>query len=357
MNNTVQQCEAMTFVRKFQACFQGIHPAIYCSIILFLVSYVSVDVLVQDAGVCSNLSADALRLREGKIVGDDAQSLVDKWNNREDKFCGSILGHLPAKPNWIARPGENPWHQVKWIGKPARCRVKGQLIEMLDDTYNFRRGYALKYVADAEDKLQLLPWLLGNKVNLNLRERRVYLDLGANAFQTSIQWFMRMYPCDFTELHAFEITPNLLRLPDIPYDELNNTAEANPMSYVVNQVPGFPSWMLNRMKFYNKLVSDEDDDTTGALNITRFIKETLKLKSSDTVVVKMDIEGSEWPILKRWMDDPEMSEIIDELFVEIHYNHPSMAHYGWGVFPHTRDQATHLLAGLRSKGFFVHPWP
>jgi hypothetical protein len=102
---------------------------------------------------------------------------------------------------------------MKWIAKPARCRVEGELIENLDEHYNFRRGYALKFTADVEDETHLLPWLLGSKVNLNARARRMYLDLGANAFETSIQWFMRWYPWDFTEVHAFEIDPQVLKLP------------------------------------------------------------------------------------------------------------------------------------------------
>ena len=49
---------------------------------------------------------------------------------------------------------------------------------------------------------------------------------------------------------------------------------------------------------------------------------------TDIVVVNMDIEGSVWPILNRWMADPEMAEIIDELFVEIHYLDPFMMNFG-----------------------------
>jgi hypothetical protein len=35
---------------------------------------------------------------------------------------------------------------MKWVGKPACCKVKGQLIESLENTYNFQRGFSLKYV-------------------------------------------------------------------------------------------------------------------------------------------------------------------------------------------------------------------
>lgn len=59
------------------------------------------------------------------------------------------------------------------------------------------------------------------------------------------------------------------------------------------KTPEIPKWMIKRMHIYNSLVSDFDDESTNIVNITRFIKETLKLKATDTVVVKMDIEGNE----------------------------------------------------------------
>lgn len=116
--------------------------------------------------------------------------------------------------------------------------------------------------------------------------------------------------------------------------------------------------MLDRISIYNKFVSDRDDEPNREVNITRFIKEELKLKAEDTVVVKMDIEGSEWPILRRWMEDPDMAGIVDELFVEVHYDHQSMWGYHWARFaPTTREEAKTLLAELRWHGFFAHPWP
>lgn len=356
-----------TFSRQSLNAIRRVDSVIYFSIIVFLVSYVSIDIYLRnatdyDTRVCSSLSADAQALREAKLTGEDAQAILNRWGNQEDKHCGSIVGHLPVKNSWSLRnknvENYDAWRQMKWVGKPARCRVKGHVIEALDDVNNFRRGYALKYIWDVEDKTHILPWLLGNKVDLNLRKRRVLLDLGGNMFNTSVQWFMRMYPCDFTEVHVFEIDTKLFQFPVAPYEESSNVAEQNMLATVVNETPRIPTWMIERMKLYNVFVSDGDDVGKNALNITRFIKEELGLTAEDTVVVKMDIEGSEWDILNRWTQDPEMADIVDELFVEIHYSDFSMGGFGWFQFKdHTREQAVHLLAGLRAKGFFAHAWP
>ncbi|CAM6029711.1 unnamed protein product [Sphagnum balticum] len=57
----------------------------------------------------------------------------------------------------------------------------------------------------------------------------------------------------------------------------------------------------------------------------------------------MDIEGRGWPILESWLKDPQMAEIVDKLFVEIHYNHSSssMSEFKWNSL-YMALQYTHM---------------
>lgn len=80
--------------------------------------------------------------------------------------------------------------------------------------------------------------------------------------------------------------------------------------------------------------------------------------------MKMDVEGAEWAILEEWLRDPEMSLIVDELFVEVHYRHPSMSPFGWdsltmpnGTAAPPRESALQLFVDLRKAGFYAHAWP
>lgn len=58
-----------------------------------------------------------------------------------------------------------------------------------------------------------------------------------------------------------------------------------------------------------------------------------------------------------WKEADDMSQIVDELFVEMHYEHASLKGvYNWKS-NHTREDAHALLEQLRYKGFFVHAWP
>lgn len=319
-------------------------------VILVLLSYILLDFFIHHSGGLQS-ATPAVFDQEDKNIDNIRVDSAGK----QDAICDSVFGHLGSAPQ---DSKADPWNQMKWMGRPARCNVKGQLIESLDEVNNFRRGFTLQFVKDVEDKTHLLPWLYGSKVDLNVRSRRVFLDLGANNFHTSVQWFMKMYPCDFTEVHAFEAIPNFFRIPEHGADEEGNWLPS--FSNSANRVrsePGIPDWMLQRMKVYNKFVADYDDGLTNSINITRFMKEELNLTASDTVIVKMDIEGAEWPILMRWLNDLDMSKIIDELFVEIHYHHTSMSAYHWDKFEHSRKEATQLMASLRSKGYFIHAWP
>ena len=208
----------MKVVRQSLNSIRRVDPLIYFSVIVFLLSFVSIDIYFRKSStyttnvdpVCTTLSADAHALREAvagnTLTSGDAQhicSILNKWDFQEDKHCGSIIGHLPSKDAWMLKgtaKENDPWLHMKWVGKPAKCKIKGHVIEALDAVNNFRRGYSLKYHWDVEDKTHILPWLLGSREDLNSRNRRVLLDLGGNMFNTSIQWFMRMYPCDFTEV-------------------------------------------------------------------------------------------------------------------------------------------------------------
>eukprot|EP00897_Mesotaenium_endlicherianum_P005260 jgi/Mesen1/4762/ME000242S03934 len=255
----------------------------------------------------------------------------------------------------------NDW--LQWTGRPARCSVNGFPIEELDAESNFRRGYAFQLTKDVEDKTDLLPWLLANRDGERLAssKRRVLLDLGGNRFDTSTLWFLRFYPLDFTEVHAFERKPNLYVVPTpVPAAEPGGSRGMDGTSHfsgVKAGGPPVPPEILKRITLHQNFVGTRDDASGGVIDITRMIKEEFGITRDDTLIVKMDIEAEEWNILPAWLKDDEMLGLIDELFVEIHYRHPSMTRFGWMKFKHTREEASQLLESLRDRGVYVHAWP
>ncbi|CAI5968964.1 unnamed protein product [Closterium sp. NIES-65] len=266
--------------------------------------------------------------------------------------------HVPLKERGI--PNTRKWSP--WMPPLSPCRVQGLPIEAMEPDLNFRRGFTLGYADYEEDRTHVLPYLRAALDHrLHRSPRRVLIDFGANAFSTSVTWFLRMYPLEFTEVHAFEVQEGMFVVPQ-PNDQPLNTSAINSGSRLrpKGHGPGpIPGWMLNRIHFYNTLVGMEDKPDNNTINATRWMLEELRLTPEDTVVVKMDIEGAEWPLLNYWLGVPGLEGIVDELFVEVHYHHWTMFDFHWyqSRFNATRDEAAQLFNRLRSKGIYAHAWP
>ncbi|GJP43908.1 hypothetical protein CLOM_g3304 [Closterium sp. NIES-68] len=301
----------------------------------------------------------ALRGRGGGGAGE-AESCSD-WvsTSRAVQSGGQSGGDSTATPRVNV---EDPWAFTKWTPRVSPCLVAGLPIEELDAHLNFRRGWTLGFVDDVEDKTLTMPFLrAAMDPSMHRRKRRVLIDLGANKFETSVTWFLRMYPLDFTEIHAVEVQTGLFQKPSTPplevlAYEINKQSRLRPFR---RGPAGFPDWLLQRVHPYNFFISSEDNQEEGVVNVTRWLLDELQLKEEDSVVVKMDIEGAEWAVLPQWLSIPKMSAIVDELFVEVHYHHPSMEAFTWTpkIFNHTLDETSRLLTDLRRAGFYVHPWP
>jgi hypothetical protein len=88
---------------------------------------------------------------------------------------------------------------------------------------DLRRGRVIRHQIHSGCGHNAYPSLdLASKIDLNQGERRVFLDLGTNRFNNNLTWFMRMYPCDFSEIHAFELNPQWLQKPSQGFDEEAN---------------------------------------------------------------------------------------------------------------------------------------
>ncbi len=63
----------------------------------------------------------------------------------------------------------------------------------------------------------------------------------------------------------------------------------------------------------------------------------------------MDVEGSEYPLIEHLRAN-EVLPLIDEIFIETHFNHPSMAAFGWGTFIAKRPDAHAMLRQVCGGG-------
>lgn len=67
------------------------------------------------------------------------------------------------------------------------------------------------------------------------RQRRVLLDLGGRTFDSSVLWFLRWYPLEFTEVHVFEVEEFIFQIPPHSTDEDPVSAACATRSCMLHQ--------------------------------------------------------------------------------------------------------------------------
>lgn len=91
------------------------------------------------------------------------------------------------------------------------------------------------------------------------------------------------------------------------------------------------------------------------IDAVAFIKKVCK--PSDFCFLKMDIEGGEYNVMPRLLASGALRELVDEMVIEIHFDHPNMRQFLWTQFaPHTLQEAEAMLGECRQQTI-CHYWP
>lgn len=208
-------------------------------------------------------------------------------------------------------------------------------------------------------------------------KRKIFINLGSQQFHTSTEWFKNNYThmkdnFDKWEVYCFECDKSKIG----GYEKYNNIKVFNEAVYNKNgyvDVCGLGTMC--------KVISEDGlcgnskskKNKLKCINFIEFIKQNFN--KDDFILIKCDIEGSEFAILP---DIIENSEYINELFIEFHYNrwmNPGGIKNSWinagkpkefnvkhnkfrhTDFKHTYSECIELMKQLRNKGIYAHWWP
>jgi hypothetical protein len=164
--------------------------------------------------------------------------------------------------------------------------------------------------------------------------RVILVDWGANTFDSSIGYFIQHYPLEFTDIFAVEVNPNIFKIP--------------------------PPQIYSPIHYFNAFIDTADVLTSSPphLNATRFLLDIVHVRPEDWLLVKVDVEGSEYDLLKSLQRD-NVLYLIDEIAVEFHYcDDPRLYPFGWAIFKsHKQQDAVDWLHHLRSLNIAAHYWP
>ncbi|KAM7263177.1 hypothetical protein ACFE04_000860 [Oxalis oulophora] len=224
----------------------------------------------------------------------------------------------------------------------------------------------------------LKPWLtlkrnvrnvkyLPAMVDISFRSRYVYVDVGARSYGSSIgSWFRKQYPKQNKtfEIYAIEADKHFHEgykkkkaVNLLPYAawvknetlvfEINN----DPGKEVVDKGRGMGRIKPTDLKFAGNGVAEK----IQGFDFAEWLKNAVT--ENDFVVMKMDVEGTEFDLIPRLFETGAIC-LIDELFLECHYNRWQRCCPGQrsAKYEKTYDQCLELFTSLRESGILVHQW-
>ena len=173
--------------------------------------------------------------------------------------------------------------------------------------------------------------------------RKVFLDCGAHK-ATSIKKFREEYPnANDYEIISFECNPKfkeiLENVDDVTFHNKAVWIEDNRLKFYLGH--GASSSLI-----YGKTRGNLDFDNpieVDGIDLSKWI--TDNLSEDDYIILKMDVEGAEYEILNKMLNDNSI-KYVNKLYIEFH---------GSRVFK-TREDTKEIRNRLKEIGLKVYNW-
>ncbi|CDY11183.1 BnaA03g00190D [Brassica napus] len=245
-------------------------------------------------------------------------------------------------------------------------------------------GYKRDLIRDAEPLIPeepLKPWItlkrniqnvkyIPSMVDIRFKSRYVYVDVGARSYGSSIgSWFKKQYPKQNKTFDVFAIEADKAfhdeykikkKVQLLPYAAW---VRNETLSFEINHDPGkqVEAKAMGRGMGRIQPVTKYSSSLAGEVNLIQGFDFADWLKKSvrerDFVVMKMDVEGTEFDLIPRLIKTGAIC-LIDELFLECHYNRWQRCCPGQRSqkYNKTYNQCLELFTSLRQSGVLVHQW-
>ena len=244
-------------------------------------------------------------------------------------YTDQLAEHVPmAFP-----PGVDIYTKKAWSHLPTSVVGK----HYLEPVYSSLRNWMYTEAGNLIDFGPYRPLVAVPEVTAALKSdnrRRILIDVGANGFFASPKYLLDSYAPYLPFTDAVMIEPEPHFSATIP--------EAYSKKYKITQ-----------HKIYAEVNTGAENDIIQLLQrIT---------KPEDFVVLKFDVDPNkhafgatmEWGFMFDLATHPVVAELVDELYIELHFHYPALywQHY------HSNWEALDAIRYLRSKGAVVHSWP
>lgn len=175
----------------------------------------------------------------------------------------------------------------------------------------------------------------------NVVTRNYMFDLGASLYTTgaggaSQQWFVDTYHergIDFDRIFAWEATKH------------------EPTKIFAD----YPGDVAGKISYYNVPCPTDVNDTMSPIRMIKAL-----VRPDDFLVFKIDIDNDpvEIAIINSFIDDRNVTDLIDEFFFEHHVSNNPVEHRGWGLGQKINNitESYALFEKLRKIGIRAHSW-
>jgi FkbM family methyltransferase len=243
--------------------------------------------------------------------------------------------------------------------------------------------HKLQLLTRAESLIQeepLKPWItlkrniknikyLPALADISFKHQYVYVDVGARSYGSSISsWFRKQYPKQNHTFQVFAIEADPAFHPEyatkkgvtlLPYAAW---VKNETLKFEINGDPGKEEEAKANGRGMGRIRPTAGNKIPGgkvrsvpAFDFAEWLKQTVS--EQDYVVMKMDVEGTEFDLIPRLFDTGAIC-LIDELFLECHYNRWQRCCPGERSpkYENTYEECLELFSSLRESGVLVHQW-
>ncbi|CAL1378605.1 unnamed protein product [Linum trigynum] len=263
------------------------------------------------------------------------------------------------------RPGKSP----AGGGSGNKCSIPGHKLELVRDAEPLIKQEPLKPWITLKKNINNVKYLPA-MADISFKNRYVYVDVGARSYGSSIgSWFRKQYPkqnktfevyaveADKTFHEQYKLKKGVTLLPYAAWVK-NET-----LSFEVHRDPG--EQVSDKGRGMGRIQPVKSSSSGGGFDgvvdeiegfdFAQWLKRTVTEK--DFVVMKMDVEGTEFDLIPRLFKTGTIC-LIDELFLECHYNRWQRCCPGVRSpkYEKTYEQCLDLFTSLRESGVLVHQW-
>ena len=312
-----------------------------------------------DSSATGNVPLTAWSLRTNDFTALQQAYLKLYTNSFGALYTQQLNKYIPQAfpPSFPVQVKERRWSHLALQLEPVYTSLRNWMFTEAQALIDFSPYIPLVAFPEVRADLQSKP-----------RSRRVLIDVGANGFFASPKYLLDSYAVHMPFTHAVMIEPEPHFSATVPQAYLDR--------YNITFLPIYAEVATNSetdmLKLIPKLVTkddfvvlkfDVDPNRYGADYFLRVILLFICIFHVNVAAEPSSVlffsfpryaygPTMEWGFLFSIMGNPEIASLVDELYVELHFNFPSLfwKHY------HSNWEALDAIRYLRDQGAIVHSW-